>query len=50
MRDKRRQTLNVEMPDDRTSHVAPVPPVAPSPAQAPLPIVAPIEPSPEERT
>ncbi len=32
MRDKRRRTLNVEMPDDRSSRVAPLPPLPVKPA------------------
>jgi C-terminal processing protease CtpA/Prc len=33
MRDKRRQTLNIEMPDDRSSMLAPMPPLPPMPAR-----------------
>ena len=32
MRDKRRQTLNIELPDDRTSMLAPLPPLPVKPA------------------
>ena len=46
MRDKRRQTLNIEMPDDRTSFVAPEPPAPRAPVRA----VAPPKPVREERT
>ena len=48
MRDKRRQTLSIEMPDGRTSRAAPPPPLAPS--AAPVPIVVPVQPLHEEHT
>jgi S1-C subfamily serine protease len=47
MRDKRRQTLNIEMPDDRTSFVVPPEPPA---ARAPVRVVVPAKPVREERT
>ena len=46
LRDKRRQTLSIEMPDDRKSFVPPEPPAARAPVRA----VAPPEPVREERT
>ena len=46
MRDKRRQTLSIEMPDDRTSLKVPEPPAA----QAPARVVVPPRPVREERT
>ena len=33
MREKRRQTLSIEMPDDRTSMLAPLPPLPPLPVK-----------------
>ncbi len=43
MRDKRRRTLEVEIPDDRTSHFIPRAPIAPAaPMTAPVPQVAPM--------
>jgi len=47
MRDKRRQTLNIEMPDDRTSQRAPTAPEAVRPARIVPPPPAPL---PERRT
>jgi C-terminal processing protease CtpA/Prc len=45
MRDKRRQTLSIELPDDRTSFIAPAAPVRPAV------VIRPIRaPRPEERT
>jgi hypothetical protein len=46
MRDKRRQTLSIEMPEDRTSFVVPEPPAA----RAPVRVVVPAQPVHEERT
>ncbi len=46
MRDKRRQTLDVEMPDNRMSRMAPVPPIAPPAPVAPVPGIAPPAPKP----
>lgn len=46
MRDKRRQTLSIEMPDDRTSFVVPEPP----PARAPVRVVRPPAPPNESST
>jgi hypothetical protein len=45
MRDKRRQTLNIELPDDRTSLVVPPAPVRPA-----VVIRQRVAPRPEERT
>jgi S1-C subfamily serine protease len=45
MRDKRRQTLNIELPDDRTSFIAPPAPVRPA-----VVIRQSVAPRPEERT
>lgn len=44
MRDKRRQTVKIEMPDDRTSFVVPdaPPPASPSPAAVPQPAPQPV--------
>ena len=41
MRDKRKQTLSIEVPDNRTSMAVPVPAVAPMSSAAPTPLVAP---------
>ena len=53
MRDKRRRTLEVELPDDRTSMILPsappaplAPAIAPVPAISPMPRVAPLAPQP----
>ncbi len=46
MRDKRRQTLEVEMPDNRMSRLVPEPRVAPAAPVAPAPLVAPPAPKP----
>ena len=46
MRDKRRQTLSIEMPDDRTSFVVPEPP----PARAPVRVLRPPVPPNESST
>jgi len=50
MRDKRRQTLNIEMPDDRTSQRAPLAPQDVRPVRALPPPPAPPAPLPERRT
>jgi C-terminal processing protease CtpA/Prc len=47
MRDKRRQTLNIEIPDDRSSLLFPAEPVPARPAKAPRP--APRRPAPDTR-
>ena len=48
MRDKRRQTLEIEMPDDRTSRLAPLPPLPAKPAGANVRVLRP--PVPDQRT
>lgn len=50
MRDKRRQTLTVEMPADRRSYMLPSAPMPPTPAASEQPPAAPSPPTEEERT
>ena len=47
MRDKKRQTIEVDVPDDRSSRLLPVPPKPVMPARAPRPAAVPM---PAERT
>jgi len=48
MRDKRRQTLEIEMPDDRSSMIVPLPPLPAKPARADVRVLR--APVPDQRT
>jgi C-terminal processing protease CtpA/Prc len=48
MRDKRRQTLNIELPDDRSSMLAPLPPLPARPANRAIRVLR--APVPDQRT